>query len=208
MVDIGSVLLFMIALFLTACVPGPSIAALVSRVIVRGWRNVLPFVLAMWVGEIIWLSCAIFGLIALAEEFHLAFVIIKYLGFAYLIYLAWEMWTSPAEIQNAEDIPAASFTDWGKMFLAGLSVTLGNPKIMIFYLALLPTLIDLANISLSSWIVLMLVTTIVLASVDLTYMALAARARRLLKTPSIVRTANRIGAACMAGAAALIVTKS
>jgi threonine/homoserine/homoserine lactone efflux protein len=75
--------------------PGPSIAALVARVLVRGWRDVAPFVLAMWLGEALWLSLAVLGLAALTETFHWAFVAVRYGGVAYLLWLAWQMWRAP-----------------------------------------------------------------------------------------------------------------
>ena len=73
--SLSSLLIFAGALFVAAGSPGPSIAALVARVIAKGWRDVLPFLVAMWVGEAIWLSLAVFGLAFVAQTFHLAFVV-------------------------------------------------------------------------------------------------------------------------------------
>ena len=56
--DTSSIAIFAGALLLSAGTPGPSIAALVSRVLTNGWRDVLPFLLAMWLGEVMWLSMA------------------------------------------------------------------------------------------------------------------------------------------------------
>jgi threonine/homoserine/homoserine lactone efflux protein len=94
-----------------------------------------------------------------------------------------------------------------RMFLAGLAVTLGNPKIMVFYLALLPTIIDLAGITLVAWLELTCTMLVVLAVIDLAYIVLAARARRLLKSPRAIRIANRASATVMGGAAAAISTQ-
>ena len=58
-----SLLIFAAALFVAAGSPGPSIAALVARVIAKGFRDVFPFLLAMWIGEAIWLSLAVFWLV-------------------------------------------------------------------------------------------------------------------------------------------------
>ena len=96
--DLSSLLIFGGALLVAAGTPGPSIAALVARVISRGLGDVLPFLLAMWVGEAIWLSLAVFGLAFIAQTFHLAFVAVKWAGVAYLLLLAWKMWTAPAAI--------------------------------------------------------------------------------------------------------------
>ena len=69
--DFASLLIFASALLVAAGTPGPSIAALVARVIARGVGSVLPFLLAMWVGEAVWLSLAVFGLAFVAQTFHL-----------------------------------------------------------------------------------------------------------------------------------------
>lgn len=68
--ELSSVLIFAFALLLNAGTPGPSVAALVSRVITRGWRDIMPFVAAMWIGEVIWLTMAMAGLTAMAQTFQ------------------------------------------------------------------------------------------------------------------------------------------
>lgn len=203
--DASSLIIFAGALLVAAGSPGPSIAALVARVIAGGMRGVLPFLMAMWIGEVIWLSCAIFGLAFIAETFHLAFVVIKYAGVAYLLYLAWKMWTAPVPVAQ-EGKASRAGTGW-RLFLTGMAVTLGNPKIMMFYLALLPTIIDLTAVTPAGWAELTLTLVLVLVAVDLAWAAAAARARRLLKSARAMRIANRTGASMMAGAAAAIATR-
>jgi len=201
---LASLLIFAGTLLLAAGSPGPSVAALVARVLSRGVRDVLPFLLAMWIGEAIWLSCAVFGLAVIAQTFHLVFTALKWLGVAYLVYLAWKMWSAPAEPDRAslpdERAPL-------KLFAAGMAVTLGNPKIMIFYMALLPTLIDLKATSLTGWLELTATMAAVLMVVDLSWATAASRARRLLRSRRAMRIANRVSAATMAGAAAAIATR-
>jgi len=201
----ASLLIFAAALFVAAGSPGPSVAALVARVISKGFRDVFPFLLALWIGEAVWLSFAVFGLAVVAQTFHFAFVLVKWAGVAYLAYLAWKMWTAPVEAREGEmpreDSPL-------KLFLAGMAVTLGNPKVMMFYLALLPTIIDLASVTLVGWLELTLTMVVVLVSVDLTWALAASQAGRLLKSPRAMKIANRISAATMAGAAAAIAARS
>ncbi|RED52016.1 LysE family translocator [Aestuariispira insulae] len=199
-------LIFALALLVSAGSPGPSIAALVTRVLVKGWRDVMPFLAAMWLGEAIWLTCAVAGLVVLMDTFYWAFQILKYCGVAYLIYLAWRMWTAPVSAEpTAEDAPRGR--DGLRMFLAGMAVTLGNPKIMVFYLALLPTIIDLQAISLIGWVELTFTMLLVLIAVDCAYVIVAARARLMLKNPRAMRIANRVSAGVMGGAAAAIATR-
>jgi threonine/homoserine/homoserine lactone efflux protein len=207
--DLSALLIFAGALVLAAGSPGPSIAALVARVTARGWRDVLPFAAAMWLGEALWLTLAVYGLAALAETLHGAFLVVKYLGVAYLLYLAWKMWHAPVAPTSASPTPAGrSRRRSGRgMVLAGLAVTLGNPKIMVFYLALLPTIIDLAGITLVGWLELTATMLVILAAIDLGYIALAARARLLLRSPRALRIANRTSATFLGGAAATLATQ-
>lgn len=202
--DLSALVVFAGALLVAAGSPGPSIAALVARVIARGWRDVLPFLAAMWIGEAVWLSFAILGLAFVAESFHAVFVAIKYAGVAYLLYLAWKMWTAPVETRG-DALPDAGSRP--RLFFAGMAVTLGNPKIMMFYLALLPTIIDVASVTLIGWAELTLTMALVLVAVDTVWVLAAAQARKLLKSPRAMRIANRTGASAMAGAAAAIATR-
>ena len=201
---LSALLIFAAALFVASGSPGPSIAALVARVINRGLAGVFPFLAAMWIGEAVWLSLAVFGLAYIAQTFHYAFVALKWAGVAYLLFLAWKMWTAPATVQEG-DLPKDDAPT--KLFLAGMAVTLGNPKIMMFYLALLPTIIDLASVTVIGWAELTANMFLVLIAVDLGWALAAAQARRLLKSPRAVRIANRISAGTMAGAAAAIAAR-
>jgi threonine/homoserine/homoserine lactone efflux protein len=203
--DLTALAIFALALFVTAGSPGPSIVALVAQVLVRGWRTALPILAGMWLGEWVWLTLAIAGLALIAETFHLAFVVIKYCGVAYLLYLAWAMWTAPAALGQTGG--AASSDNPTAMFLTGLTIMLGNPKAMVFYLALLPTLIDLDQVTVLGWAELSATMLAVVMIVDLGYVALAARARIFLASPRALRFANRGAAAAMGGAAVAIATR-
>ena len=164
----------------------------------------LPFIVALWLGEAVWLSLAVWGLAAIAESLHLVFTIIKYLGAIYLLYLAWRMWSAPVAPQDGA-LPHEKSA--GRLFVAGLAVALGNPKIMVFYLALLPSIIDLTAMTLVGWAELTVTMLAVLTIVDCAWAALAAQARRALRSPRAVRAANRAGASVMAAAAAAIASR-
>lgn len=202
--ETSSFVLFSLALMVTAGTPGPSIAALVARVIARGWRDVVPFLAALWVGEVVWLTFAVLGISALAEQFHIGFVVLKYAGVIYLIYLAWKMWFAPVE-GDIKKIPAKQ--SGAGMFAAGMALTLGNPKIMVFYVALLPSLIDLKEVDVQLWAILATIAVASIALTDIIWVALAERARVLLRTPAAIRMANRASALTLGGAAGLIAIK-
>ncbi|PRX99320.1 LysE family translocator [Paraburkholderia sp. BL25I1N1] len=201
---LSALLVFALALIVAAGTPGPSVAALVARVLTNGFRDVLPFLAAMWIGEALWLTCAVAGLAVIARSFGTVFMVLKFIGVAYLLFLAWKMWRAPADVQGS-DLPSGQ-SPW-RMFMAGLFVTLGNPKIMMFYLALLPTMVDVSRIGTVAWFELTLTMLIVLMTVDFGWALLATRARKLLTTRRAVKIANRASATMMAGVAAAIATR-
>jgi threonine/homoserine/homoserine lactone efflux protein len=203
--DLTALLIFTGALLVAAVSPGPGIVALVARVIGGGLAGIVPFVAGLILGDLIWLAAAVLGLAVVAHTFHELFVAIKFAGAAYLLYLAYRMWTAPAE---AIDTAEPSSRDRGaSLFLAGLSVSLGNPKVIGFYLALLPNLIDLGHVGLFGYAELaglcVAVLTVVLGASALT----AARARALFTSRRAVRLFNRTGGTLMAGAAIAVASK-
>ena len=204
MLEISSLIIFAGALLVASGSPGPSVAALVARVLARGYRDILPFLAALWIGELIWLSFAVLGLSAIANSFHLLFTIIKYVGVVYLLYLAWKMWHAPVDV-DAETIPDTK--SGVRMFIAGMTMTMGNPKIMLFYMALVPTVIDLASVSLFGWFELSVALMVVLVAVDLTWVFMASRLRHLIRSRRAMKIANRTSATVMVGAAVAIASR-
>ena len=203
--DLSILALFAAALFVNAGSPGPSIAALVARVISNGPASVIPFLAAMWIGEALWLIAAVTGLGILAAQFHTVFLVIRYLGIAYLAWLAWKMWHAPVTVEAGEMPKVQSAL---KMFATGMALTIGNPKLMVFYLALLPSLIDINNVSALGLVELAAVAVLVLMTVDLAWVFAAAWGRTWLKSPRAVRIANRASATAMGGAAVIMATRS
>jgi threonine/homoserine/homoserine lactone efflux protein len=202
--ELSSLAVFAFALALAAGSPGPSIAALVARVLTGGLGSVLPFLAAMWIGEAMWLMAALLGLGFIAERFHLAFVVLKYAGIAYLLFLAWKMWFAPVDVEAA-DIPRDSSAL--RMFLTGMALTIGNPKIMVFYLALLPSLLDINAVTALGMLELVIVAIVVLVVIDMAWALAASWVRTKLRSPRAMRLANRISATAMGGAAVALATR-
>jgi threonine/homoserine/homoserine lactone efflux protein len=203
--DLAALLLFAGTLFVAAASPGPGIAALVARVIGRGADGAVAFSGGLILGDLVWLAVATLGLAVVAQTFHEVFLAIKYAGAAYLIYLAYRMWTAPAA---AHDVGAdRSRESHPRLFLAGLALTLGNPKVVAFYLALLPNLIDLTRVGLFGYVELAGVSVVVLTVVFGAYVIAAARARALFRSTRAMRLLNRAGGTVMAGAAVAVAAK-
>ena len=200
--DLSSLVIFAGALLVAAASPGPGIAAIVARVLGRGLQGAFAFTAGIATGDVIWLTFAVLGLSAIAQTFESVFLVIKYAGAAYLLYLAWKLWTAQVSIEEASIAqPDAKPL---RLFLGGLAVTMGNPKVMVFYLALLPSIIEVARVSWIGWLELSAVTLAVLTVVFGGYVLLAARTRALFKSPRAMKVVNRVTGATMASAAAAV----
>lgn len=180
--------------------PGPAVAAVLARVMAKGSAGMAWFVLGLVLGDILWLLIAVFGLAALATLIQPVFFLLKYLGAAYLLYLAWKLWNAPVIETAAEPVRGQGL----KLFGGGLLVTMGNPKTMLFYLALLPALIDLPGLTLSGLLEIAAAIFVIFTLVLTALVLLAAQARRLFTSPRAIRAVNRTAGVAMASAAAAL----
>lgn len=193
---------YALALGVAAAIPGPGITALVARALGSGFMASFWMSIGLIFGDITYLIAVLLGLAVLAQTFGFAFLIIKWLGVAYLTYMAWKLWTAGIIGQNikAEQKQESAFAS----ALAGWTLTLGNPKTMIFYLAITPTIINLQTVTLADGFVLVAITAIVLLIVIIPYLILAAKARGLFGKPRALKIINRTAAGFLGGAAAAI----
>lgn len=193
------------ALFIAAAIPGPGITAIVARALGSGFRETFFMGLGLVLGDMTYLTAVVLGLAFVAQTFTEIFLVIKIAGALYLGYIAWKLWTAGL---LSTDVQAKKSSSPGMSFLSGLLVTLGNPKTMLFYVALVPTLIDLGSIGLYNYAMLLAATFVVLLAVLIPYMLLASRARTFLKRPRALQILNRAAASILAGTAAFIAVRA
>jgi threonine/homoserine/homoserine lactone efflux protein len=203
--DISSLALFAGVYFLAVASPGPAIAALVARALSSGFRRSLPFLAGIVAGDLVWFTLTALGLSVLMQSFHGVFVVIKYAGCAYLLYLAYKAWTAPAEAPKPS---AAARGEGARLFLGGIALTLGNPKVMVFFLSILPLVIDLNAMSALAFVEVAALIAPIITGTLMAYAYAADRARRLVASPRAMRWINRTTGGVMAGAAAAIATRS
>jgi threonine/homoserine/homoserine lactone efflux protein len=188
---LSSLILFAAVYFAAVATPGPGVAALIARVLGQGLRGVAPFIAGYFVGDMIWLT------------FAGVFVAIKFAGAAYLLFLAWRMATAPAVVEAA---PTAATRGW-RAFLGSLSLTLGNPKVMVFFLSIMPLVVDLKTLTLLALVELAVVCAIVIFSTLTLYALGAHRARPFLRSTRAVRFVHRAAGGLMAGVAVAVATR-
>jgi len=200
--SLNGLVVFCAVYALSVASPGPGVAAVVARSLDRGSRGAPAFIAGFLVGDLLWFTLAATGLAAIAQTAYALFVAIKYAGAAYLLYLAYRMWTAPGPAVNVAGADPSQSPS--RLFLGSLALTLGNPKPMVFFLALLPTVVTLQTLTMASFLAIAAVMAIVLPVVLGAYVLAAVRARRLLRNPRALRVMNRGSATVMAGAAVVI----
>jgi len=197
-------LVFSAIYLLAVASPGPGVAAVIARSLAKGTRGAPAFIAGFLIGDLVWFTLAATGLAALAQTAHIVFVVVKYAGAAYLLYLAYRLWTAPARVSDAT-------IDAGQrplqLFLGSLALTLANPKTMVFFLALLPTVVELERLTLVGFLEIVATITIVLPVVLGGYVLLADRARAIFRSERAIRRINRGTGAAMACAAVAVVTR-
>jgi len=200
-----SLLIFAGVYLAAIATPGPGIAALVARVLANGLHGVAPFIMGYVIGDWIWLIFAASGLHALAHAFAPVFLIVKYAGAAYLMFMAVSMWrahTEGARVVGAKD----KRTGW-QLFWASLTLTIGNPKVIVFFGSILPLVVDLDTMTLAQFFQIFLVSALCLVTVLTAYALAANGARALFQSARAMRVINRGAASIMAGAALAIAAR-
>ncbi|MFK8081409.1 MAG: LysE family translocator [Granulosicoccus sp.] len=199
MITLTDILAYTLALGVAAAIPGPGITALVARSVGSGVRAGFAMLSGLIIGDLMYLSFAVFGLAVIASSFSALFTFIRWASIAYLLYLAWQFWT--AKHHDIRD-DKSTRSELASAATSGLAITLGNPKTIAFYLALLPLVLDLSNITVASWAgVLVPLTILVLLLVGGAFILGAIVIRQILSSSRAQKRLHRGAAVAMAGAA-------
>ena len=206
MLELSQIFTYIAALAIAVAIPGPGITALVARSLSSGAFTGFAMLGGIILGDLTYLSFAVFGLAVLAKSFSVLFVIVKWGAVAYLLYLAWQFWT--ADHQSLNETNAPKRKDLFSACLSGYTITLGNPKTIAFYLALLPVIINIEKITVQSWgFILMPLTASVLLSVGAVYILGAIAVRHVLSSKKAQKILHRGAATTMVVAAGTMVAR-
>jgi threonine/homoserine/homoserine lactone efflux protein len=193
------------AMFLLAATPGPGVFVTVARSLASGFGHAAVVVAGIVTGDLVFLLLAIYGLASFAELLGDFFLFVKIAGGLYLVWLGVRIWNSKPKAIEVHGVRELS---WKQNFLSGLVITLGNPKVILFYLGFLPTFLDLTTLSTGDVVIVATVVSLVLASVMLVYAWSAARARELLRSSRAKRIMNRSAGGVMLATGSVLIIKS
>lgn len=202
---IASTLAFAFAMFVLAATPGPAFFAVTTRAITGGTISGMGMVVGVILGDLVYFSLALLGMATIAETMGDTFIWIKLAGGAYLVWLGFKLWfQAPTSLGEIQQTFSRGFL---KNAMEGLVVNLANPKATIFFAAIVPSFVDLAN--LTSFDVAILISIIVIVGLltDGFYVFLAAKARHFFRSHQAQIRLNRIGGATMASVGIVVATR-
>lgn len=191
------VIAFAVIFLIDSLSPGPAVATVVAKGATLGLRRTMPFIVGLVIGDLVLFLLAVGGLFALAITLGPLFSLVKWLGIAYLVWLAWKMWNAPAKNISLKKVKGEGW----RLLGVGLLMPFGNPKAIGFYIALLPTIIDVTLIDVKTALPFSMVIVVVWTSVLAGYALAAQRAGRLLTSEYGQRLLNRVSAVTLVGVA-------
>jgi threonine/homoserine/homoserine lactone efflux protein len=200
----SSIVALFSAMVVLAFIPSVSVLAVSTRAATSGFIHGVFTTLGIVVGDIIFIIIAIWGLSFLAETMGSVFVLIKYLGGAYLMLLGIGLCRSKSKEVETEEVIETSLLS---SFLTGLFITVGDQKATLFYLGFFPAFLDLSKISYLDTGIIIAITTVAVGGVKLGYAFMADRARLLITSQT--RKGINIAAGCvMIAVGVFLVTKA
>jgi threonine/homoserine/homoserine lactone efflux protein len=190
---------------LAALTPGPAVTAIVARAISDGARPALALSLGVLTGDLLFLTLAVAGMAAAAKSLGEVFLVIRWLGVAYLAWQAIQLWRKQPGVVTITTLEHEGH--FWRNYGAGFLLTLGHVQMMLFYAALLPGFVDFAQLSAADFLIVGCVIVVVIGGINAAYALLAARARRLFVDARAQRALYRAAACLMALAAVLVAVR-
>ncbi|MBE1711608.1 MULTISPECIES: LysE family translocator [Mesorhizobium] len=192
------------AVTLAAATPGPAMFTVITNGVSRGFLRAFMAGVGVAAGDAVLVTLALLGLVALAQTFEWIFLLLKYAGAAYLIFLGIRMWRASATQSNEPRTGEAALS---RSFFLGASIALGNPKAILFHASIMPLILNLDTLTFVDG--LLVVATVISVNI-LTmgvYAALAGRASGWFRAPKRMRLMNRFAGSAMIGTGALIAAR-
>jgi len=199
-----SAIAFAIGMFFLALSPGPGLASIISRALASGPLAGLAVTAGLVLADFAFMAVAMAGLTAIATTLGPLFQIVKYAGAVYLLWLGIRSFRNSAKPLIVTPTSGQGLVkDVGLGFL----VTLGNPKAILFYGALLPTFLDMTRIGFGDFLILAGIVMAVSYLVYGGYIVLAERGRRLLASSSASRLFRRLTGSILIGAGVAVAAR-
>ncbi|WP_165857336.1 homoserine/homoserine lactone efflux protein [Marinobacter sp. JSM 1782161] len=194
-------LAFFIASVLISVSPGAGAVNTMSNGVRFGVRQSLPAILGLQLGYGIQILLVGVGLGAVLASSTWAFLVLKWVGVAYLVWLGIQKWREPAIPVTAGDdnVPPA-----GQRFWQATLVNITNPKATVFLIALFPQFVVPGEAHALQFLIMGATLIVVDIVVMVGYATLASQLLRFMRRPSQQKVMNRVFGGLFVAAAAFL----
>ncbi|HEY0815700.1 MAG TPA: LysE family translocator [Pseudonocardia sp.] len=195
----ATLLTFTLAGIILVLIPGPSVLFIVGRALAHGRRAALLSVAGNTTGASIVVVAVALGYGAVAAQSVEVFTVLKLVGAAYLVYLGVQTFRRRGDLAAALAGPAAPAQ--GRLYWQGVVVGVTNPKVLVFFAAVLPQFVDVAaGDTTVQMLVLGLLFALIAMTLDSAWGLLAGAARQWFATsPARLRMVGGTGGLMMIG---------
>lgn len=194
MIQLDTLAIFFAASLLLGLSPGPDNIFVLTQSALRGPAAGLIVTIGLCTGLVVHTTAVALGVAAIFKASTLAFTVLKLVGAAYLLYLAWQAFRASTAGFSAEGQGEQRGLGGWRLYRRGIIMNVTNPKVSIFFLAFLPQFADPARGSLALQMLLLggvfiVATLIVFGGVALLAGSLG---QRLMRSAKAQRLINRV----------------
>ncbi|MTH46721.1 LysE family translocator [Intestinirhabdus alba] len=198
-----TLLIYSLASLAVTVIPGPTVLLALANGTTRSLRTIASGMLGAACSDIILIAAVALGLGAVMAASEMLFSLIKWLGTAYLLWLAISLLRAKVTSDISVEEAGAAHNGWsGKAaFVRSLLTALSNPKGLLFFGAFLPQFLDLSQPSAPQYVLFAASSVLINIVVMACYAAAGYNVARFLSA-RYMRWMNRLSAAALAGMAA------
>jgi len=137
--DISTLFAFLGAAMILTIMPGPDNLFVLAQSITQDKKAGIATSLGLCTGLLVHISAAVLGISAIIYQSTIIFTIVKFAGAAYLLYLAWQSFRAKGDPFTLQQQNAQAYI---KLYKKGILMNILNPKVSLFFLALLPQFVN------------------------------------------------------------------
>ena len=194
-------------LVVLAMIPSGSVALVVARSLSSGVRSGIAVAFGIVLGDLLFILFAICGLSVIAETLGGLFIIVRFLGATYLLWLGFALLSHQGGKGIRPDKPRGK-GDLLASFLAGFLLTLGDAKALFFYASLFPELLDLKTLNAMDLSVIVAITVVGVGGAKLAYAVLADRIVSHANRYRVEGSLRRVAGGLMVGVGGYLIVKT
>lgn len=201
--DYHSLVLFTLTEAALSLSPGPAVLLVIATGMASGWRASLIASIGILSGNACYFMLSALGLGGLLQQAPFIFIVIKYLGAAYLLYLAWLALTGRPSVLRLNPADKTTKSKW-HLYLQAVLLQLLNPKTLLMFVAILPQFIQVQHAIVPQMLALAACSMIPEFFILAAYGILASKASKFASSPRFTLLVERTSGFFILLAAAMV----